>query len=630
MIDPNQRSIYLIPLTVLVLLVLFILLVLSPAYSPATSVPATPGDVVRIRTAWSADRGRPGDTIILAIVADIKKGYHINADARQIHPSEDFKPFPTRVTIAAAGDEITAESPRYPQAVPIKAAYAAGDLMSFEGQTVIYLPVKLADTLAPGNQGFKLVFEYQACSDTYCLFPAKINFEESLEVVESGAGVSPINRELFAGFAQGPTATDSRQVNFDLFGLAFAIDASSGLGMILLLLTAALGGLLLNFTPCVLPLIPIKIISLSHVAQDRKQCFMLGLAMFAGVLAFWLVIGILIALVSDFSATNQLFQYPAFTILVGIVIGSMAAGMFGFFNVRLPNFIYMINPEQDTLRGSFGLGILAAILSTPCTAPFMGAAAAWAATQPPASTLATFAAIGTGMALPYLVLSARPAWVEKMPKSGPASNLIKQIMGLFMLAAAVYFIGVGVAALLVDPPNPTTKIYWWPVMLCCAAAGGWLAYRTLLITARATLRLIYAGLGGLLIAASVWGAVQLTDRGPIDWVYYTPERFAQASGENRVIAMVFTAEWCLNCKVLEQGVFKDPRVAALFASDGVVPMKVDITGNNPAGKAKLKEVGTLTIPLLVIFSPSGQEVFKSDFYTADQVIEALTKALGKS
>ena len=94
--------------------------------------------------------------------------------------------------------------------------------------------------------------------------------------------------------------------------------------MILLLVTAGLGGMLLNFTPCVLPLIPIKIISLAHVAQDRKQCFMLGLAMFLGVLIFWLVLGVLIALVSDFSATNQLFQYPVFTILVGLLIGMMA------------------------------------------------------------------------------------------------------------------------------------------------------------------------------------------------------------------------------------------------------------------------------------------------------------------
>jgi thiol:disulfide interchange protein len=627
MLPSNQRTIYLMTLTVFVLLVLS---VLSPTYSAATSTPAAPGDVVKVRTAWSVDRARPGDAIILAVVADIKTGFHINADAQQVNPFEDFKPYPTKVSVADVSDELTIESPRYPKAVPIKVEYAAGDLMSFEGQTVIYLPIKLAETIAPGNHGIKLVFEYQACSDTYCLFPAKINFEGSLAVVGPGAGVSKTNKALFAGFDRGSAAAASSEVNFDLFGWSFAIDVSSKFGMILLFVTAGLGGMLLNFTPCVLPLIPIKIISLAHVAQDRKQCFMLGLAMFLGVLAFWLVLGVLIALVSDFSATNQLFQYPVFTILVGLLIGVMATGMFGFFNVRLPNFIYMINPEQDTLKGSFGLGVLAAILSTPCTAPFMGAAAAWAATQPPTTTLATFAAIGAGMALPYLVLSAQPTWVEKMPKTGPASNLIKQTMGLLMLAAAVYFISVGVATVFANPPNPTTKIYWWPVSLFCVAAGAWLAYRTFQMTARVKQRTIYAGIGVMIMALSVWGAVQLTDQGPVDWVYYTPERFSEASSENKVIVMVFTAEWCLNCKALEQGVFKDPKIAALFAKDDIVPMKVDITGNNPAGKAKLKEVGTLTIPLLVIFSPNGKQLFKSDFYTAGQVIEAVKKALDDS
>ena len=624
MIDLNKRSFCSAYPTVFVLLALF---VLFPVWAAAANMPATPGKVVEVRTAWSVDRARPGDAVILAVVADIKTGFHINADAQQVSPFEDFKPYPTKVSVTDASDDITIESPHYPKAVPIKVEYAAGDLMSFEGQTVIYLPIKLAETTAPGNQRIKLVFEYQACADTYCLFPVKINFEGSLEVVEPGTGVSKINKKLFTGLDRGSAAAASREVNFDLFGWTFAIDVSSTFGMILLLVTAGLGGMLLNFTPCVLPLIPIKIISLAHVAQDRKQCFMLGLAMFLGVLIFWLVLGVLIALVSDFSATNQLFQYPVFTILVGLLIGMMATGMFGFFNVRLPSFIYMINPEQDTLKGSFGLGILAAILSTPCTAPFMGAAAAWAATQPPTTTLATFAAIGAGMALPYLVLSARPTWVEKMPKTGPASNLIKQTMGLFMLAAASYFIGVGVAAVFANPPNPTTKIYWWPVTLFCVAAGGWLTYRTLQITASVKQRTVYTGIGVIIMALSVWGAVQLTDQGPVDWVYYTPAQYSKASSENKVIVMVFTAEWCLNCKVLEQGVFKDPKIAALFATDDLVPMKVDITGNNPAGKAKLKEVGALTIPLLVIFSPNGKQVFKSDFFTADQVYKAVTQAL---
>jgi thiol:disulfide interchange protein DsbD len=304
----------------------------------------------------------------------------------------------------------------------------------------------------------------------------------------------------------------------------------------------------------------------------------------------------------------------------------MATGMFDFFSMRLPNFIYMLNPGQDTLHGSFGLGILAAILSTPCTAPFMGAAAAWAAAQIPATTLFTFAAIGTGMALPYLVLSASPGLVQKMPRTGPASLLIKQLMGLFMLAAAAYFIGVGIAALFSSPPNPPSRFYWWPVMLLILAAGGWLAYRTLQIVAGKKSRAFFAGAGVIIIALSAWGSARLTDKGPIDWVYYTELRFQEATASRKVVVMVFSAEWCLNCKALEQGVLEDPRIVELLERPEIVPMKVDITGHNPAGKAKLREVGNLTIPLLVIYSPHGKQVFKSDFYTVAQLSKAVTEA----
>jgi thiol:disulfide interchange protein DsbD len=587
-------------------------------------------EAVKVKTAWSVNQARSGDSILLAIVADIKKGFHINADDRQIKAFEDFKPIPTKVSVIEAPDEITIEVPRYPKAVPFKAQYAAGDLMSYEGQIIIYLPIKLGENLAPGSIDLKLGFKYQACTDSYCLFPKRITLTERLAVVKTGAGVSEINRELFAGYDAGSAVGSSRRVEFDLFGWTFSIDISSGLGLIMLLLTAAFGGMLLNFTPCVLPLIPIKIISLSHVAKNRRQCLMLGLAMFMGVLVFWLVLGIMIAMVSGFSATNQLFQYPAFTILVGLIIGVMATGMFGFFSMRLPNFIYMINPEQNTLHGSFGLGVLAAILSTPCTAPFMGAAAAWAATQAAATTLTTFAAIGSGMALPYLVLSASPALVQKMPKTGPASVLIKQVMGLFMLAAAAYFIGVGLVSLFSSPSAPPSKTYWWPVMLCSIAAGGWLAYRTLKIASKIKLKTIFAGAGILVIALSAWGAVRLTDQGPIEWVYYSPQRFEAAAGNNKIVVMVFTAEWCLNCKALEQGVLINPKIVEILAREDVVPMKVDITGNNPAGKAKLREVGNLTIPLLVIFSPDGRQEFRSDFYTVDQVYDAITNALNSS
>ena len=164
-------------------------------------------------------------------------------------------------------------------------------------------------------------------------------------------------------------------------------------------------------------------------------------------------------------------------------------------------------------------------------------------------------------------------------------------------------------------------------MLFSFAAGCWLAYRTLQIAAGKKIRAFFTVFGIVVIAFSAWGAVRLTDQGPIDWVYYTENRFEAAANEHKVIVMVFTAEWCLNCKAMEQGVLNSPKIIALFENDKILAMKVDITGNNPAGKAKLREVGNLTIPLLVIFSPDGSQIFKNDFYTVAQIQKAVNEAL---
>jgi hypothetical protein len=152
-------------------------------------------EAVGVRTAWSANRARPGDSILLAIVADIKKGFHINADERQIKAFEDFKPIPTKVSVIAAPDAITIEAPRYPQAVPFKAQYATGDLMSYAGQIIIYLPIKLEETAEPGGLNLKLRFQYQACTDNYCLLPKRIMLKETLVVVKSVTQVAEINQE---------------------------------------------------------------------------------------------------------------------------------------------------------------------------------------------------------------------------------------------------------------------------------------------------------------------------------------------------------------------------------------------------------------------------------------------------
>ena len=566
--------------------------------------------------------------MVEAVVIQVNEGFHINADERQILPVEDLKLFPTKVVVTAADTGIQIESPLYPSAVPLKVPYLSDKVMSFQGETVISLPVRLEESLAGRKQaGLSLQVHYQPCSEEYCLLPVKEKIETSLPVVAPDTVTEKINQELFKDYDPEFVPGGSEDIAFGLFGWNFSVDSSSLGGVILLLIVAAFGGMLLNFTPCVLPLIPIKIISLSYAAKNRRQCILLGIFMSMGVLVFWLGLGALIAMVSGFSATNQLFQYPAFTITVGVVIAIMAGGMFDFFSLQLPAFVYMIHPEQDTLKGSFGLGILAAILSTPCTAPFMGAAAAWVATQPPASTLAVFASIGIGMAFPYFLLSVSPHLVSKMPKTGPASVLIKQVMGLFMLAAAAYFVGVGLEVLLSSSADPSKKVYWWPVMFFSFCAGGWTVWRTVRIASRNKVKYFFTALGTVVMLLSVVGAFRLTHTGPIDWTYYTPERLELAREERQTVVMVFTAEWCLNCKVLERSMLENPKVIDLLTDDQVLPMKVDITGNNPDGKAKLKEVGSLTIPLLVILDGEGNQVYKSDYYTAQQVLDAVRKTL---
>lgn len=599
----------------------------ATAQDPLNPFGSFSNDPVLVRTEWSMDGARPGDELVLAVVIDIEDGWHINPDKARL--SQDFL-LPTVVKVVEQDANLQAQGAIFPE--PHLVEFAGVQVLSYEHETVIYLPVKVRDSAEPGSKPrITLEVDYQACNDTTCNEPQTVSLSDRLPIVDAAATPQAQHAELFAAYAQQAEKAEQQAgvVEFNVFGLNFEIDTGASFGVLLLLLAAAFGGFLLNFTPCVLPVIPIKIIGLSQVAGNRSRCLALGASMSVGVVAFWIGLGVLISAASGFTATNQLFQYPAFTISIGVLIIALAIGMCGLFSVRLPNFVYSFTPKQETLAGSFGLGIMTAILSTPCTAPFMGTAAAWAAGQTMAVTLGTFTAIGVGMALPYLILSAAPGMVQKMPRSGPASELIKQVMGLFLLAAGAYFVGSGLSGLLTTPPAPPSKLHWWPVMGLCAIAGLWLAYRTFALTRSAGRRVAFAVLGVLVAVASMTGATSLTAGGPVKWIYYTEDRFAEALEDGKTVLMDFTAEWCLNCKALEHAVLYSDDVVDLLESDNVVAIKVDITGNNEAGTAMLNRAGSLTIPYLAIYAPSGDQVFRSEAYTRTEVIEAIQSAAGQ-
>jgi thiol:disulfide interchange protein len=217
-----------------------------------------------------------------------------------------------------------------------------------------------------------------------------------------------------------------------------------------------------------------------------------------------------------------------------------------------------------------------------------------------------------------------------MPKSGPASLLVKQVMGLLMLAVAAFFLGTSISAWLQQVPDPPSRIYWWIVCGFIVAACTWTLYRTFVIT-EAGLKRLMVGLGsGVVSAMCIWLAAGFAGAGPINWTYFTPERFENSARRGDVIVLDFTAEWCLNCKALEHGVLHRDEIVSLLNGPGVTPMRIDLTGDNPAGKEKLAELEWVGIPLLAIYGPQTgyDEPIKYDSYTAGMVLDAVDRARG--
>ena len=589
--------------------------------------------VVAVRVVPAASEVPPGAEVVVAVVMEIREGWHINSESPRLPPALDFfQAIPTTIRVdVPAGGGITADTNRIQWPPEEEASLAfLGESATygvFAGTAIAYLPLNVDDEAPSGPVAFAVGVEFQACSDTACLAPAAGRPVTVRLTIAAEAPRPTTDDRLFAAYAPDREArADGGDVVFALLGGDIRVTPQGLVGGMFFLLLAALGGFSLNLMPCVLPVIPIKVMALSQAAADRRRCALLGVAMALGVVAFWLALGVAMATVAGLTTINGLYQFPLFTIGIGLFIAAMAVSMCGLFDARLPGWIYALDPSRETLVGATGYGVMTAVLATPCAAPFMGTAVAWSLQESPAWVLATFFAIGGGMALPYVVLTAFPGLLHRVPRSGPGSLLLKQVMGLLMLSAAVYFVGAGMSGLLAGDDGRTTRAYWYAVGGGVAAAGIWMVVRSVGMHVAPLRRGGLIALGIALVFVAVAGARALTHPGPIAWRYYTPDRYAAALRKGNAVMLDFTAETCINCKVLEHMVLHDPRVVAVLGDPGVVPMKVDLTGKNPAGWDKLQSVGSVHIPRLVIVDPQGRETINAEVYSVEQVLMAIEDA----
>jgi thiol:disulfide interchange protein DsbD len=639
------------PKTLSILFVLLGLLLTAPAgpasaqFGPGGGLGDLGGPVFLELEASEAEV-KPGGKLVLAVKVTLSDEVDTNGKHWHIYPPE---PMHDGVEVASTlvptiPDAFVVGQVQWPKPVMIENAFGKQQPV-YEGEITVYLPLIARDDAEPGAYDLSLEFGYQPCN-SQCLAPTKEKLSTKIQIVMSDASDGDAtDQDTFSGFDQSvfedlekgegvyTAESSSSSAELDLYFFTVKLDDLGSIAIWSLLIGISLiGGLLLNFTPCVLPVIPLKIMGLSQSAGSRGKMLLLGSVMFLGVLAFWAVFGVFFALLKQVDSISVLFQKWWFTIGVGVIVAAMAVGMCGLFAVRLPQWVYRINPRHDSLHGSFGFGVMTAVLATPCTAPFMGTALAGSTQlKNDALVFAVFLAIGAGMGLPYLVLAAFPKLVEKMPRTGPGSELLKQTMGLLMLAAAAFFLGTGLNAILSDGTAPPSKLFWWVVGAFVAAAGVWLVWQVVKITPAPVKRAVFGVIGVALVLSGGYGSYAMTRKPPIQWVYYTPETLETALEKDKVVVLDFTADWCGNCIALEKTVLNKKAVADLLNSDEVVAMKVDITSeSNTAGIELRNSYGYSQIPLLVVLNADGEPVFKRDWYGQSEVIDAVKQAGGET
>lgn len=490
-------------------------------------------------------------------------GYYLYRDKTRLRVLE-----PAEVALAA---------PRWPAATPHRDDHFGEVMVYFEQ---IEVPVSLARRPA-GPLNLQLEVGIQGCqTDGICYPPMRRVLEVALP----------------AGPAIGPEADPEA-----LAGEGVPTSAA------LALLLALLGGLVLNLMPCVLPVLSFKLLGLAESQESRDSARRHAIWYTAGVLTSFAVVG---ASVLALRAGGQLLgwgfqlQQPLVVAALAYVMLAVGLSLSGLFQVGAG---LAGTGEALTRRGGragdFFTGVLAVVVATPCTAPFMTGALAFAFTAPPLLALAVFLVLGLGLALPFLLVGLVPALGRLLPRPGPWMDTLKQLLAFPMYLTAVWLVWV------LAKQRGADAVGWVLIGATFIGLAGWALGQAQYRGRRWGSAL---ALGGMLAAtAPLWAIASLPPAGREvaeeagDSVPYSAAALASYRAAGRVVFVNMTADWCVSCKANEKNVLSGEAFARALAEADAVYMKGDWTNVDPEITRFLEQHGAVGVPLYVVFPADG-------------------------
>jgi len=388
------------------------------------------------------------------------------------------------------------------------------------------------------------------------------------------------------------------------------------LGLAGWLVLAFLGGLILNIMPCVLPVLSLKVFSLlKHSGQTRGQSLAHGLAYTAGVVASFVALaGLLFALraVGERIGWGFQLQSPGFVVALTVLFFVFGLNLLGVFEVggSLVGADRKVSQRRDWF-GSFGTGVLAAVVGAPCIGPFVGGVSGVALQAEAATGIAVFAVMGLGMAAPFLLLALFPTLVGYLPKPGPWMETFKQLMGFLLMGAVVFLVWVAGTSGGMAAVTPLLLV------LLAAAVGAWIYGRWGgPVKSKGTRRLALLLGAAAILGPAAWGAGAVRGAYAIpddaaaveadgNWRPWSEDAVEEALEAGRPVFVDFTASWCLICQVNKRTTLRSEETRALFEEHDVVALEADWTRYDAAITDELERYGRSGVPLYLLHRPDG-------------------------
>ncbi len=407
---------------------------------------------------------------------------------------------------------------------------------------------------------------------------------------------------------------------------------------------AFIGGLILNIMPCVLPVIALKILGfVSEAKSEPRRVRALGGIYAIGVLISFLVLAAVVIGVKSaghHAGWGMQFGSPVFIVCLTTLVTLVALNLFGIFEVT-PGGGALDKASELASRsgaaGAFFNGVLATLLATPCTAPFLGAALGFAFAQSASVIVLIFLTVGLGLASPYVLLSWNPAWLKFLPKPGAWMEKFKIAMGFPMLATVVWLFNIAASSY-------GKNVLWLGIFLVVVAFAAWI-FGEFFQRGRSrrgialALVLIFL-IGGYVFAlekeldwrnalpeTGATGSLKESADG-IDWQRWSPEAVAAARAAGKIVIVDFTADWCLTCQVNKKTSIEIPSVRAKIKSLGVIALLADNTRTPDSISTELNRYNRAGVPLVLVYpkNPDAQPIVLPEVLTPGIVLDALDRA----